>query len=159
MVRMSRKACCVTPERRLPRRLCSLRNPTSTQFPFYVQKQSKAIKKTTLNWETGPYLVYLHAVDIINQLHCTFSFITSCKKKDENNFTQSTQVLSGLCQDLSGWRQIFTSDPPPTKSLRSWLVHLTLHWIPFPAIKPFDTWLNHWPVSEVVCQLVEPFVL
>ena len=47
--------------------------PTRTQFPFDVQKQSKAIKKTTLNWEIGPYLVYLHAVDIINQLHCTFS--------------------------------------------------------------------------------------
>ena len=82
--------------------------PVSTRFPFHVQKQSKAIKKTTLNWDKGPYLVYLHAVDIINQLHVHLALLfknrnnTLSKKKEENNFTQRTKSLSGSNQVLSG---------------------------------------------------------
>ena len=45
----------------------------------FIQKQSKAIEKTTLNWDIRPYLVYLHAVDIINQLH----FSPTLKKQKE----------------------------------------------------------------------------
>ena len=101
----------------------ALQNPTSTQFPFHVQKQSKTIQKTTVNWEIGPYLVYLHAVDIINHLHLALlsknKTNTSCKKKEENNFTWSTKSLSGLCQVLLGLLLIFTSEPPSTKSFQS----------------------------------------
>ena len=43
--------------------------PLWHSFHFMYKKQSKAIEKTTLNWDIGPYLVYVHAVDIINQLH------------------------------------------------------------------------------------------
>ena len=69
MVRISRKACCVTSWKTAAKETTSLQNPTSTQFPFHVQKQSKTIEKTTLNWEIGPSLVYFHAVNIINHLH------------------------------------------------------------------------------------------
>ena len=67
MVRMSCKSGYVTSQKMAGKETTSLRNPTLTQFPFPVQKQSKAIKETTLKWDIGPYLVYLHALDIINQ--------------------------------------------------------------------------------------------
>ena len=69
------------PERRLRRRLRSLRNPTLTSFRFHVQKQSKAIEKTTLNWDIGPCLVYVHSVDITNRLHLALSYIYPCSRK------------------------------------------------------------------------------
>ena len=47
--------------------------------------------KTTLNWDIGPYIVYLHAVDIINQLRLALlpknKRNTSPKEKEENDFT------------------------------------------------------------------------
>ena len=57
------------------------------------------MEKTTLNWDKGPYLVYLHAVDIINQLHVHLAQLlknrnnTSSKKKEENNFTQNKKPV------------------------------------------------------------------
>ena len=41
-------------------------NPHFDTVSVLCTKQSKAIKKTTLNWEIGPHVVYLYAVDIIN---------------------------------------------------------------------------------------------
>ena len=77
-----------------------------------------------MNWEIGPYLVYLHAVNIINHLHLALlsknKKNTSCKKKEENNFTWSTKSLSGSCRVLLGLLLIVvTSDHPSTKSFQS----------------------------------------
>ena len=37
--------------------------------------------KKTLNWDVGLYLVYVHAVDIINRLHLALSYIYLWSRK------------------------------------------------------------------------------
>ena len=80
--------------------------PPPHNFHLTYKNRVKPIEKTTLYWDIGPYIVYLHAVDIINQLRLALlsknKKNTPSKKKEENNFTWRTKSLSGLRQVLSG---------------------------------------------------------
>ena len=128
---VTQRSLCDILERRLRRRQRSLRNPTSTRFPLHVQKQSKAIEKTTLNWDIDLILyIFMLWTSLISYIYpCSRKTKqkNSIQKEGRKQFHLENKKPVRFAPSFIGLTtNIYTLKRPSTLSFQSCLVHLTL---------------------------------